>query len=70
MKASEWVTPSRYRRIMCPDAVEGVMYRAYNVSTGETFLCGDLAKILKLVAESYDLVGDNRPVWRLDVQKS
>lgn len=40
----------RYRKIMCPDAVDGVLYELSNPQTGEIMQSADVAALLKYVA--------------------
>ena len=43
--------PTRYRKIMCPDPIEGTTFRLSSPTTGEIRECGDLAVLLRFIAD-------------------
>lgn len=48
----------KYRKIMCLEPVEGRMFRASNLGNGEIFESGDMALLLRKMAE------DPFAVWK------
>lgn len=41
---------SKYRKIRVVEVEDGIMFRLSNVTTGEIFLCADVAVLLRYIA--------------------
>jgi hypothetical protein len=53
-----------YRKIMCPPQIDGWIWKATNLTTGEVQVCTDVAKLLRNIVNPADV----RNVWRLEIE--